>query len=410
MEKYKIVMLGEKDHGKSTLLANLLIASKSVSHERINEVKNISKKNKTRFEPAYILDAFSEERDLGMTIDTTRANIAYKNKLIELIDVPGHLELIKNMMTGASNSEIAVLVVSAKKNEGFKLETKRHLFLASMFNLKTVIIAVNKMDELDYNEKIFNRLKKQINDFLNMLDIKIKPIFIPISAYDNENLTVKSQKIKWYNGKSLLETITGLKNNKKGNGKNKNKIRVLIQDTFDENNKSFSGIIYSGKLIKNSKIKILPKNIKAKIKSVSFLNRSSKSSNLKNVLISFFDKDLGVKRGDIIYDLNSDPSYLDKFRAKIFLINNIDLKNLKNIKIIFNNNEFGINKINILKAISPLSGKLMDLKKIIKPDYSINAEINLNCRYPIEKFNEFEEFGRFLIFNKNKFAGIGIVF
>ncbi|MCL4383326.1 GTP-binding protein, partial [Candidatus Marsarchaeota archaeon] len=259
MEKYKIVMLGEKDHGKSTLLANLLIASKSVSHERINEVKNISKKNKTRFEPAYILDAFSEERDLGMTIDTTRANIAYKNKLIELIDVPGHLELIKNMMTGASSSEIAVLVVSAKKNEGFKLETKRHLFLASMFNLKTVIIAVNKMDELDYNEKIFNRLKKQINDFLNMLDIKIKPIFIPISAYDNENLTVKSQKIKWYNGKSLLETITGLKNNKKGNGKNKNKIRVLIQDTFDENNKSFSGIIYSGKLIKNSKIKILPK-------------------------------------------------------------------------------------------------------------------------------------------------------
>lgn len=409
MKKYKIVMLGEKDHGKSTLIANLLIVSKSVSKERIDEVKDISKKNKKRFEPAYILDAFSEERSLGMTIDTTRANIIYKNKLFELIDVPGHLELIKNMMTGTSNSETGVLVVSAKKDEGFRPETKRHLFLASMFNLKTIIIAINKLDELNYNKEKFDELKKQIIDFLNGLNIKINTIFIPISAYNNENLINKSKKIKWYKGNSLLEELNKL-NNKTNKKTENNKIRVLIQDIPNKNNELFFGIIYSGKLTKNKIVKVLPKNIKVKIKSVSYLNKSQNKLEIKNISISFFNKKLDINRGNILYDLNSTPSYLNKFKAKIFLINNIDLKNSKKIRIIFNNNEFKINKMNILNAISPISGKTADFKYKLKSNYSINAEITLNSKYPIEKFDDFEVFGRFLIFNNEKFVGIGTVY
>lgn len=402
-------MLGEKDHGKSTLIANLLIASKSVSKDRIDEVKDISKKNKKRFEPAYILDAFSEERNLGMTIDTTRANITYKNKLFELIDVPGHLELIKNMMTGTSNSEMGVLVVSAKKEEGFKPETKRHLFLASMFNLKTIIIAINKLDESNYNKEKFDELKKQIIDFLNEMNIKINIVFIPISAYNNENLINKSKKIKWYKGKSLLEEMDEL-NNEKNKTIKDNRIRVLIQDIPDKNNKLFFGIIYSGKLAKNKIVKVFPKDIKVKIKSVSYLNKSQNKLDIKNVSISFFDKNLNINRGNILYDLNSSPSYLNKFKAKIFLINNIDLKDLKKINIIFNNNEFRINKINILDAISPISGKTAKFKYKLKSNYSINTEITLNSKYPIEKFDEFEIFGRFLIFSNEKFIGIGTVY
>src|SRR5271169_5201570 len=139
MEKYTITMLGEKDHGKSTLIGNLLISTGHTTEARINEVKKTSKSK--RFEPAHILDSFVEEREQEMTIDTTRAELVYRNAIYELIDVPGHLELIKNMMSGASNSDIAILMVSAKREEGFRPQTKRHIFISTMFGTKALVVA-----------------------------------------------------------------------------------------------------------------------------------------------------------------------------------------------------------------------------------------------------------------------------
>ena len=418
MKKYKIVMLGEKDHGKSTLLANLLITSKGVSQDRIKEVKAIAKKNKTRFEPGYILDAFSEERNLGMTIDTTRADIVYKNSMFEFIDVPGHIELIKNMMTGASDSEIALLVVSAKNNEGFKPETKRHLFLAMMFNVKAIVIAVNKLDESDYSKIIFEKIKKQVSDYINKIKPNITVATVPISAYNIENLISKSAKIKWYNEKSLIEMINELKNaiesskNKYlSNKKNKN-VRILVQDVIKEKDKNplFFGLLYSGIVKKNDIVKILPDNIRVKIKSVSYINKNKQDDKqkVKNISIQFSNIQ-DIKRGSVIYDLHSNPAYLRQFKTEIFSIHAIDLKkDLKKIKIILNNNEQSIKNIKILKAISPITGMGVPFNtQNIRSNTSITSEIVLDSDYPLEKFNEFEDLGRFLIFKDNKFVGIG---
>ena len=419
MKKYKIVMLGEKDHGKSTLLANLLIASNSVSEERISEVKSISKKNSTRFEPAYILDAFSEERNMGMTIDTTRADISYKNSIFELIDVPGHLELIKNMMTGASDSEMAILVVSAKKGEGFKPETKRHLFIAMMFNVKAIIVVVNKLDEWGYNKEVFEKIKNQVISYINEINPNVTAIAIPISAYNNENLISKSKNIKWSNEKSLMETIKTLKdkiesdikiNNKHKKGKD-SQIRILIQDIMQHRGQIVFGVNYSGKIKKKDKVKILPENITAVVKSVSSTNtqNSSEMQKIKNISIRF-DRELDIKRGDVIYDIHSAPAYTKKFRAEIFAINAIDIrKNLEKIRVVLNNNDKKIIGIKILSALSPITGKEIPASNSnkIAPNTYIDAEITLNSTYPMEKFSTFENLGRFIIFVGDKFSGIG---
>ncbi len=167
MDKHIITMLGEKDHGKSTLIGSLLIASGSATEQRINEAKKYAKRG--RFEPGYILDSFAEERAQEMTIDTTRAEMVYKGAMYEFIDVPGHLELIKNMMSGASNGEMAVLMVSMKQGEGLKPQTKRHVFISNMFGIKSLVVAVNKMDMIGYSRDAFEKMKAGISTYLGAI-------------------------------------------------------------------------------------------------------------------------------------------------------------------------------------------------------------------------------------------------
>ena len=149
----KITLLGHKDHGKSTLIGNMLILTDRVNPAKLKEAQRTSKELAKRFEPGFILDSFSEEREGGLTIDTTRTEkIPHKGLAFEFIDVPGHEELIKNMMSGASQADIAVLIISAKSDEGIRDQTKRHLFIAKMLGIRKLVVAVNKMDLIGYQE------------------------------------------------------------------------------------------------------------------------------------------------------------------------------------------------------------------------------------------------------------------
>ena len=183
MHIQQITMLGHKDHGKSTLIGSLLMSTGSATEERIADAKNTSKKLGKQFEPAFILDAFSEEREGGLTIDTARAQIKYMGKAFELIDVPGHEELIKNMLSGASYANTAVLVVSAAKDEGIKPQTKRHLFLAKMLGIRHFIVAVNKMDTVGYSQNDYEMIKNDIAAYLDDIGVHSQSVnFVPISC------------------------------------------------------------------------------------------------------------------------------------------------------------------------------------------------------------------------------------
>jgi small GTP-binding protein len=407
MEKYTITMLGEKDHGKSTLIGNMLISTGHTTEARINEVKKTSKSK--RFEPAHILDSFSEEREQEMTIDTTRAELIYKNAIFELIDVPGHLELIKNMMSGASNSDIAILMVSAKNGEGFQPQTKRHIFLSNMFGIKALIVAVNKIDIAGYRKEAFEKIKDDVSAYLKSIKFDKPVAYVPISAYNNENLTSPSRNIKWYKGRPLFDMVDEFaKKHSKESSKGKG-TRMVIQDNMEMDGKrAYFGVLYHGSIKVGESIRIEPDGISAKVEKLYVKGKKvSKAEHGNNVAV-VFSKEIKVENGRIIYNSNERPHKIGSFSAKMFIIRDMDPKSKKlNVKI--NNNDISLKGMEIERIVSPITGKIGGKAIGIKANNVVYAGLKLGVPYPVEKYTDYSELGRFAIYDGEEFAGVGIV-
>ncbi len=407
MEKYTITMLGEKDHGKSTLIGNMLISTGHTTEARINEVKKTSKSS--RFEPAHILDSFVEERENEMTIDTTRAELVYNGAIFELIDVPGHLELIKNMMSGASNSDIAILMVSAKKAEGFQPQTKRHIFLSDMFGIKALVVAVNKMDYIKYSKEAFEKVKLDVSDYLKSIKFDKPVAYVPISAYNNENLTSGSKNMKWYNDKPLFDIVDQFakkysKESRKGKG-----IRMVVQDSIGMDGKTaYFGVLYNGSIKTNENVRIEPTGISARVEKIYVKGKKVTRAEHGNNIAVVFNKKIKVDDGSIIYGSKEKPHKIGSFSAKMFIIKNIDPKS-KRLSLKINNNDIALKGIDIERIISPITGKVESKSKDIKANNIVYAGVKLGVPYPVERYTDYKELGRFAIYENNEFVGVGIV-
>jgi len=200
-----IVVLGEKDHGKSTLIGRLIFETKSLPDDRMWNVKKAMKGRGQKFEWAHLLDSFRYEREREMTLDTTRAIVKLGEKIFEFIDVPGHKELIKNMLTGAGDAKFAILVIDV--SEGIKPQTLKHLEIADFLGIKKFIIAVNKLDKIKYSRIKYEEMLKDFSLVLSEHSLGKKQIFIPISAFTGNNLLKKTTRLKWFRGPTLAQTI-----------------------------------------------------------------------------------------------------------------------------------------------------------------------------------------------------------
>ena len=197
-----LVIIGHKDHGKSTRIGRLLYDSKAIPEQKIQEIKEETQRTGTgRFKFSYLLDSLEEERKGGLTIDIMHTPFKTKKHLYTIIDCPGHKEFIKNMITGASQADAAVLVISAK--EGIKDQTKQHAYLARTLGIKQLVVAVNKMDEPNYNQTRFREVAERLNKFLDSLDYKNVPT-IPLSALRGDNVFRKSQRMAWHDGTTFM--------------------------------------------------------------------------------------------------------------------------------------------------------------------------------------------------------------
>ena len=402
MKIKRVTLLGHKDHGKSTLIGNLLVSTGTATKERINEAKKISKSLRRQFEPAFILDSFSEEREGGLTIDTTRAQIKYKDLGFEFIDVPGHEELIKNMISGASHADFAVLIVSAKKDEGIKDQTKRHLFLAKIFGIKKIVIAVNKMDSVDYSEKIFNDVTRDIGEYLEKIGIDKKDYeSIPISAYSSENLVKRSENMRWYKGKPLMEILyqMGTKQEKKASMN----FRMLLQGESDGR---YFGRVISGMAKVSDNMKILPIGREAAIKKIYVKGKNTKRcEDGENPAIEF-DEKLGFDpRGMVALPASEKFSASKKLRALVFAMEPIGLES----RVRFIGNQVDA-VIKFLEEINTTDGERKKMySKELEPLDAAEVELTLAEALPAEKFDESEELGRLLFYSGNSLSGVGII-
>ena len=392
----KVTMLGHKDHGKSTLLGSLLIATKAVSEERIAEARRISKELGRDFEPGFILDAFSEEREGGLTIDTTRAELKYKGVGFEFIDVPGHEELIKNMLTGASNANTALLVVSAMHNEGITDQTKRHLFIAKMLGISNIVVAVNKMDAVKYDKTTFSNITNDLSKYFEAIGFPSHNVsFVPISAYDGDNLIRRSKSMAWYKGPPLMDLVLRASEPAE---KKSGRLRVVLQGRLGE---MVTGRVVSGVLKRGFTIAIYPRIERVIVPDIVVAGRKRGIAKAgENIAVKMSIN--GQPDGRIGCSAGDRPMVAKGFDAMIFITAHIKGR----IRIVINGASVAA-AISKIRAIDTSTGMQMRGKPgTLDAAY---AEIRLAHEVAFERFSEFEELGRFTIYNSRGFAGFGIV-
>jgi len=300
-QNINLVIVGHIDHGKSTLIGRLLYDSGAINKDKIKTVKSeVEELNKEEFEFAFIMDNLQEEREGGITIDTIQTPFESKKYVYTIIDCPGHKEFIKNMLTGASQADAAILLLSAKPDEKIQEQTKRHVFLVNMLGIKQIFVAINKLDLVNYSEDSYNELKNDMMNFL--LDIgydKSNITFIPISAKKGDNVFKKSENMPWYKGETLIEILD--KNVKLLEPLNKKSLRLPIQDIYEINGKKILvGLVETGKLSIGDNVSFKPSNISGKVTSIEKWNEKLNVVEAGESIGFTIDADISnIKRGDV---------------------------------------------------------------------------------------------------------------
>jgi small GTP-binding protein len=261
-QRIPVVVLGARDHGKSTLISKLLLETASISHVRFAEAKKAAEVLGVTFELAHVLDSFRVERTKGMTIDTTRAIVNLGGRMYEFIDVPGHEELIKNRLTGASNATSGIWVIAA--NEGITHEAREHARLARFLRLEHLLVTINKMDAVDFSPERFEILSRDVQKLLKKIRVKYLTI-IPVSALDGGNVLQKSVHLRWFKGPTIRHAIKNFRIASRPKAK---EFIMAVQDVYGGS--QIVGQVLKGTAAKGDTVRILPENRKGTIKRISF--------------------------------------------------------------------------------------------------------------------------------------------
>ncbi len=406
----KISLLGHKDHGKSTLIGRLLFETRSITEDRIQEAKNTARSLGKDFEYAFLLDSFEEEREGGFTLDTTRAQVHHNNVIYELIDVPGHKELVKNMLTGASLANAAILIVSAQQNERLRDETKLHLYLAGLLGIKNLVVAINKMDTVSYSREEYEKIKSEISQILECFGFE-EISFVPVSAMAGDNIVGKSKNMDWYDGKTILEFMeefSAIDYEGKLSGMAP---RMFVQDVYDLGDaKILVGRLESGKLALGEELKVQPNGTNGKISKMIVRNKEVHEAKAgENIGISL-DSDGDFSRGDLCLPSGSTAAPSKTLSARIFCLPGNEISVSEKLGITCSSAESGSTITSISGKMNPIRDKEMG-DGGEKVDGWEAAMVSMELEKPMvfEKFSEMPFTGRFIITKEGKIAAVGVV-
>lgn len=292
-----VTLLGHKDHGKSTLIGRLLFDTKSVMADRVEDVRAASHALGKPFEYAFLLDSFQEEREDGMTIDVIHAQIKGTRRFYDCIDVPGHEELIKNMLTGASHADAGILIASAK--EGIEEQTGQHVRLAHWLGLDQLIVAVNKMDLVGYEQRAFEEMKQDIAALVDG-GLRDRISYIPISAYEGENVVTRSSRMNWYTGPTLFELMEALT---RQSSLAELPLRLPVQGVYPgaDGARIIGGRIESGSLRVGQSVCFVPSGAKATVTAiVTSAPAAAGASAGDNIGFVCDPSPSSIKRGEVV--------------------------------------------------------------------------------------------------------------
>ena len=391
MQNYlKIVVAGDVDSGKSTLIGRFLFELDSLALRAVEEIQHTCKKSNINFEFAYLLDSFQEERKNQLTIDTTQAFCrAGKGRGLIFIDVPGHQELIKNMLSGSSYAQIAILVLDAQKP--IEPQTKRHAFILQFLGIEQVIVVVNKMDAVNFNEAAFKKIREKTAGLFEKIGLNFK-FCIPISAKNGENLSKRSKKIPWYKSHYVLKALhsSAIKNAQLN-------FRFPIQDIYDfDGEKIAVGKIISGEISKGQKVTIEPAHRKSRIKKIIIFNQEARSAKIPaNIGITLTPADI-LRRGEIICKPEL-PEVSNKIGAKIFCISPIQIN--EQLRFRCASQDYPCCLTKIAQAWDSINLEPKPFQAQLKENDIAKVMITAECPVVFEKKDKPSELARFILKN-----------
>lgn len=404
-EKMKIVIVGHVDHGKSTLIGRLLYDTNSIARDKIEELENLSKKSGKSIEFAHFLDHFQEEREQGITIDTTQTFFKTAMRQYVIIDAPGHAEFIKNMVTGAAQAEAAILIVDA--NEGIREQTKRHAFILSLLGMEQIILAVNKMDLARYSKQVFDGILKNMEGFLETVNLSIK-YAIPISAIDGDNVAFKSKSFCWYEGKTVLEALDSFGRKQADNG---DYPVFPVQDIYKTGSRRIAvGRLETGRIKVDDEVLILPSMQKTRIKSIEKFSEDVKESKAGECIGITTRDPVFLERGSVVCAPGGKVSVSDRFRAGIFWMSRESLKVGERVILRCATQEMPCVVDEIHKKIdSSTLEEIDDDYKALKTLEACQVSIKTKRPVAVSLFNELWPLGRFVMVKDNNISGGGII-
>lgn len=310
----KIVIAGHVDHGKSTLIGRLLYDTGSLAPGKAEELEALSKKRGVPLEWSFVLDALQTERDQAITIETTRVWFGWKDRRYVIIDAPGHREFVRNMLSGASEADAAILVVDAL--EGVSEQTQRHAQLLQMLGLRQIVVVINKMDAADYDRARFDTVSQACRDLLKSLSLHAQAM-VPISARTGENIVNRSELMTWYDAKVLADTLADFS---ALDSTADAPLRLRVQDVYREGTTRVAvGRIESGKISVGDTVMLSPLSSKTTVRSIERWNSGAEKSAIagESIGVTFADP-VFVNRGDVISHAQDAPELEYIFRAVCF--------------------------------------------------------------------------------------------
>ncbi len=414
MEVLKIATAGSVDDGKSTLIGRLLYDTKSLTDDKLEAIERTSKqKGYDYLDFSLATDGLVAEREQGITIDVAHIYFSTPNKSYIIADTPGHVEYTRNMVTGASTSQAAIILIDARK--GVIEQTNRHFFINNLLRVKEVIVAVNKMDLVDFSEEKYNAIKADFEQLMSKRDYAGQKItFVPISALKGDNVVEKSKNMSWYDGETILEHLESLDLAAVSNiGTPRFPVQYVVRPKTEEFHdfRGFSGKVYGGELNVGDEVVVLPSMTQSRIKNIYFYDQEYETAPRRSSVTITLEDEVNVSRGDMLVKVGDLPTIDKQLTATVSWMDSDNLVTGGKYLV-----QHGVNKV--LAKVDAIEHK-------INPDYSgieenvstlqMNdiAKVRLKLNKPIfyDRFKDHRTNGSFIIIDSrtNTTAGVGFI-
>lgn len=325
MNTLKFITAGNVDDGKSTLIGRLLYDSDSIHTDQLGVLKKQTKQEGVAIDLSLITDGLRAEREQGITIDVAYKYFSTKKRKFIIADAPGHEQYTRNMITGASNSDLIIILVDARK--GITEQTKRHASIGSLMGIKKAIIAINKIDLLNYSEITFNQIQsdfEKIKSELNFNEIS----YIPVSALVGDNIVTKSENTNWYQGKALLETLEAIEIETTENLASRFQVQWVIRpkDEAHHDYRGYAGLVLSGTYKVGDTVIVLPANMATKIVKIEKNLENIQEAKAGDNVVLHFENNIDISRGDTVVLYHQLPTESTQINSWISWLDNSPLQ------------------------------------------------------------------------------------